>query len=134
MKLIVCIDDRMGIAYNHRRISGDREVLSKIKEITEGSLLYVSPASQEMMDEAGIHCTGVPDYLTKCGENDYCFLEFDKFPESIKPKELILFRWNRHYPSDVKFDFDRDKWNLESTIEFPGYSHEKITEEVYTAK
>jgi len=44
-----------------------------------------------------------------------------------------LFRWNRIYPSDVKFPIklDQGQWHRVSTEDFLGSSHEKITMEVY---
>ena len=48
-----------------------------------------------------------------------------------KIEKIIVFWWNRHYPSDRKFDLDLSKWNKVSEEEFAGYSHEKITKEVY---
>ena len=51
---------------------------------------------------------------------------YNKWIESV-----ILYKWNRRYPSDTKFDLDLNGWTLISTTDFPGSSHEKITEEVY---
>ena len=47
--------------------------------------------------------------------------------------KIVLYRWNRHYPSDVKWEPDLEGlgFALTETTEFPGTSHEKITREVY---
>ena len=48
--------------------------------------------------------------------------------------EAILFLWNERYPFDVSFDKARlpeAGFALASTEEFAGYSHEKITVEIY---
>ena len=46
---------------------------------------------------------------------------------------LIIYRWNRLYHSDVKFDVDVKKsgYKLKSSTEFAGSSHDKITKEIY---
>ena len=46
-------------------------------------------------------------------------------------EELVLYRWNRSYPGDVTFPWPLTGWTLMETADFPGTSHEKITEEVY---
>ena len=43
----------------------------------------------------------------------------------------MLYRWNRRYPSDLKFDLPLEGFTLRQRQEFAGYSHPKITEEVY---
>lgn len=37
MRLIVCLDDKNGMAFNHRRQSRDCIVIAKIEELTKGS-------------------------------------------------------------------------------------------------
>ena len=52
-----------------------------------------------------------------------------------KAEKIIIFRWNRDYPADFYFDIDlQQNWQLESSADFVGSSHDKITEETYTRK
>ena len=70
--------------------------------------------------------------LEQAGEGEYCFVENTGLQAvEAKIEKIIVFWWNRHYPSDRKFDLDLSKWNKVSEEEFAGYSHEKITKEVY---
>ena len=55
-------------------------------------------------------------------------------PYLPKIDTFILFRWNRDYPADFFFKVDLSQWNLISTEDFEGTSHEKITMEVYEKK
>ena len=48
-----------------------------------------------------------------------------------KITEIVLYKWNRDYPADVIFEVDLSKWRLEERKDFSGYSHEKITKEIY---
>ncbi|WP_444147788.1 hypothetical protein [Blautia stercoris] len=64
-----------------------------------------------------------------------CFVENqDIMPYLPKIDTFILFRWNRDYPADFFFTVDLSQWNLISTEDFEGTSHEKITMEVYEKK
>ena len=49
-------------------------------------------------------------------------------------EKLIVFRWNRKYPADFWLDADLRDWKLIEAEEFPGNSHEKITQETYVKK
>ena len=73
-------------------------------------------------------------FLSGADDGDYCFLEnSDIRPYVDKISQVILFKWNRRYPADTMFPaalFTR-KWSLICTEEFPGYSHDRITMEVY---
>ena len=61
-----------------------------------------------------------------------CFVENqDITPYLPKIDTLVLFQWNRDYPADFFFTVDLSQWNLISTEDFEGTSHEKITMEVY---
>ena len=48
-----------------------------------------------------------------------------------KIEKVILFHWNRDYPADTYFTLDISGWTLEESEEIAGYSHEKITKEIY---
>ena len=49
--------------------------------------------------------------------------------------DVYLYKWNRKYPSDVKFPKDMlNDFKLEGSTDFEGNSHEKITEERYVRK
>lgn len=130
MILIVCIDDRNGMAFNHRRQSRDRILTERIASLTTGKTLRLSPYSQKLFSSSNIVASD--DYLAAAGTDEYCFVEReDVTPYEDKIKKIIVFRWNRLYPSDLRFEVDLTVWHLASSEEFPGSSHEKITVEVY---
>ena len=73
-------------------------------------------------------------YLSQAGAGDFCFVETDDvLPLESQAEAMILYRWNRHYPSDLTFriPLTGHGWRLTAVTEFPGFSHERITEEVY---
>lgn len=130
MRLIVCLDDKNGMAFNHRRQSRDRNVIEKVEELVKGSILHCSPYSVKLFPSDSFESS--EDYLLQAGEDDFCFVELeDLAPYEQQIKEITVFRWNRLYPADLRFPIDLTQWRLEQTVEFPGHSHEKITMEVY---
>jgi len=62
----------------------------------------------------------------------YLTAEIDSVSDRVEA--VILYRWNRTYPADLRFDWTPSDFYLESAVEFPGNSHEKITREIYQRK
>ena len=50
-----------------------------------------------------------------------------------EPERLLLYFWNRDYPSDEKFAFPggEEAWHLAEETELEGFSHPDITERRY---
>ena len=127
MILAVCADNRLGMSFGGRRQSKDAEVRCKLWELS-GRKLRMSDYSARQFEESVYHG---PDYLSGAKNGDWCFVEnpdYVDFADSIE--QIVLVRWNRHYPADVQFRFP-GKWALTGYEDFPGSSHEKITMEVY---
>lgn len=132
MIIIACVDDRMGMQFNGRRQSRDRLVYMRIAGLAAGGRLWMNEDSAELFswDEDKISVAG--DFLSRAQSGDYCFIEDDAAAGySSEVEKIILYKWNRAYPGDVFFPLPLEGWKLEQVQEFPGYSHEKITEEVY---
>lgn len=133
MNIIVCIDDEYGMIFNHRRQSRDRLLRERILMLTKGKKLWMNLYSAKQFEEECTENMFVDeDFLHNAGNGDYCFVETEDITKHIqKIEKIILYRWNRRYPSDFKFALDLSDWTMESTFEFAGSSHEKITEEIY---
>ena len=132
MILIACIDDDFGLSFNGRRQSRDKAVCADICSGLEGKRLWLSPRSAPLFEGMEADMFPCEDFAERCGSDEYCFLEFS-YPSAMKSstEKLIIYRWNRSYPSDIKFDISLEEWRLEELKEFPGSSHDKITKEVY---
>lgn len=130
MKVIICLDDDNGMLFNGRRLSRDREVVSKISEIIEGGRLWITEFSK-MLFEDGVIVDN--QMLDKAAEDEFCFVENLRLSERLsKIEKLYLFKWNRRYPSDMKIDFSiSENFHLISREDFEGNSHEKMTLEVW---
>ena len=132
MKLIVCLDDACGMMFNHRRQSRDRVLIADVIQHVKNSHLWVSPYSQALFGEDAPTMHVAPDPLKNAKKDDYCFLEDSPLPQSLDGvEELIIYRWNRLYPSDVRFSCDTSAFSLEESLEFVGSSHDKITKEIW---
>ena len=131
MNLIVTLDDGNGMAFNHRRQSRDRVLNERILALCKGRLT-VNAYTAKLFSDTGAELTVTEDPPALAGEDDWCFAEdFPIAPYADRIKKLVVFRWNRSYPSDRKFDLPLTDWKRISQTDFPGSSHEKITEEIY---
>ena len=127
MTLYICLDDRNGLKFNNRRQSRDSAVLEDIRRQMTGSLL-IGSYSEKLIREGEI-----PYVLPPETAEDF-FAEDIPSDEILgKTSKLVIYRWNRHYPSDVRWEPDLAGMGfiLTETTEFAGTSHEKITREVY---
>lgn len=133
MKVIICTDNKMGTMFNNRRQSRDRILCEKVVSLVGDGRLFMNEYSHELFENLGVSITPRNDYLSKADKGDFCFVEKESLlPYENKIESIVLFKWNRDYPSDKKLDIDLSKgWILSSTEDFAGNSHEKITMEIY---
>jgi len=127
MTLYICLDDRNGLKFNKRRQSRDAAVLADIQSRITGKLL-IEPFSEKLIQAAEI-----PYVLPPETAEDYFAEDVPSEDILAQTEKLIIYRWNRHYPADVRWnpDFSAMGFSLQESTEFPGTSHEKITREVY---
>ena len=132
MLLMVCVDDNLGMAFNHRRQSQDRVLRRKMLERTAGKPLWMSPYSARQFEPLPQTIQVAEDLWVRAGAGEFCFAELQAPGAWLDRLEgVVLYRWNRRYPSDLKFDLPLEGFHLRQRQEFAGYSHPKITEEVY---
>ncbi len=132
MHIVVCLDDRGGMMFNHRRQSRDRAVTEDILHTTASGRLVIGEYSRSLLE--GTEAIVVKDPLAEAMNGDWCFLEDCVCGAyASKIESLVIYRWNRHYPADLWWDVDpvRMGMRLCETVEFEGTSHEKITKEIW---
>lgn len=132
MTVIVCLDDKDGMLFNGRRQSADRVLCRHMEQQIGNGRLFVTPYSAKLFSSDKVTVSENP--MDEAGADDCCFIEdLDVAPFLKKAEKLVIYRWNRTYPSDVKFPHHgRTGWRKIKSEEFPGNSHERITLEVYT--
>ncbi len=134
MTLVVCLSDGGGMIYNNRRLSRDRILMENLSELVGEYTLYISDFSAPLFESSDISAIAVSDPMFSAGDGDFAFVEdrgASKYKEKIK--RLVIYRWNRDYPFDMAFDVDPDGEGMElvESVDFAGYSHEKITREIW---
>lgn len=132
MKIAVCLDDNNGMLFNHRRQSQDRAVRTRLLSLVRRGRLWMNAYSAEQFAGQEEHIKVSEQFLEEAGRETWCFVENqDVSPYEERITEIVIYRWNRSYPGDFFFPLDLKQWKLESSIEFHGFSHEKLTEERY---
>ena len=119
----------MGLLFNNRRVSRDKLLIEDVIKETKDRTLYINEFSTDLFEDNII----IDDeFLIKAKEDEYCFVEnvlLKSYEDKIQ--SLIVYKWNRDYPSDFKLDIDISMWKLIRQEEFSGNSHLVITKEEY---
>ncbi len=133
MILIACVDQNLGMLFNHRRQSQDKALRQRILTLTQGSRLWMNAYTAKQF--AGLTAPQIQvsdDFLSQARTGDFCFAEnTDPAPFAHQIEKLIVYRWNRLYPGDFHLTLPLADWRKIQSTDFPGFSHEKITEEIY---
>jgi hypothetical protein len=131
MILIACVDDRLGMLFHNRRQSQDRILRERILTLTQNSRLWMNAYSARQFAPAP-QITIAENFLQQAEKGEFCFVEnIDPALALPRLEKLILYRWNRSYPGDFFLKLPLENWRKTASSDFPGSSHEKITEEIY---
>lgn len=133
MILIACVDNHMGMLFQHHRQSQDRVLRQRILDRTVGNRLWMNAYSaKQFADAAAPQIQVAEDFLQKASPGEFCFVEDQAMvPFERQLEKIILYQWNRTYPADLYFDVPLAHWKLKSATDFRGSSHDDIKEEVY---
>ena len=128
----VCLDDRNGMLFNGRRLSRDRAQQEDLLALCGEKKLRIGSFSAKLFQAHEERVVVDDDFLTAAGAGEIVFVE-DRglLPLSARLEGVIVYRWNRAYPSDMQFDLDLSAFTCTERVEFPGNSHDIITREVY---
>lgn len=128
MTVVLCVDDDFGLTFFGKRQSSDCVLTEKI---LQNENLVISSFSLKLFEGENVRVDD--DFLKNAGENDVCFAENEDItPYLPKINKIVLYKWNRKYPSDKKLDKTvLNDFKLLSSEDFMGHSHEKITQEIY---
>lgn len=112
MIVIVCLDDKKGMMFNHRRQSRDQAVTDRIQKICTGKKLWMNQYSDKLygsLEKMDIVVEN--NFLSLAGSGEICLVESDRLMRFIeKIEQIIIYRWNRTYPADVYLDLDLSQW------------------------
>jgi hypothetical protein len=133
LTVAVTVDDKMGVSFNKRRQSRDKLLIEDLCKSTDG-IIYVTSYSAPLFEGFTDRIMIVDNPISECPDGGLCFLELTAITEHIDNiSKLIIYRWNKIYPSDKKLEIDTNECNLKlvSSYDFAGKSHNKITKEIY---
>lgn len=132
MNVILCLDNKQGLLFNNRRQSRDKAVIEDMFNFLGEKMLFVSPFSEKLFQEYEGKVTASADFPESCSAGEFFFSENAELAPLVdKIEEIVVYRWNRDYPADFYCDIDFSLFELASTAEFKGYSHEIITKEIF---
>ena len=134
MNVILCLDKRNGMLFNGRRQSADRALRKRLAQVIGHSSLWMNAYSAQQFSDFQGRLFVDEGFLVKAGAQNYCFVENTDITKHIPEiRTLTVYRWDRSYPFDTALpEALADKLTVPvSTVQFEGYSHETITEEVY---
>ena len=133
MTLILCADDRNGLLFHNRRLSRDSVLCDRILELCRNKTLWMNSYSASIFPRNTPNIRVSEKFLDEAGEGEFCFVENTEITDVLsRTKTLVIYRWNRSYPSDVKLPENLLEGKKPvSTLEFAGSSHPSITQEVY---
>ena len=120
--------------FNHRRQSRDRVLVEDLLSTVGKDRLWMGEYSVPLFSEYESICSVSEDFLSLAAKEEWCFLEDrSPLPYLDRIESILIYRWNRRYPSDLRFEVDLKKegFTMIEQTEFVGYSHEKITKEIY---
>lgn len=134
MTVILCIDTRGGMMFNHRRVTYDRLVTADIlRESADGRLL-IAPYSEKLFAPYSDTYIISTDPLKDAHDGDFVFVEgADIRPYLPSIDTLIIYNWNLPYPYDVKFTVEpsEEGFLLAQAWDFPGNSHDIVSKSIY---
>lgn len=132
MTVAICVDDNNGMLFNNRRLSRDRELINDLFKLCIGKNILINNFSYALFSETNEKIFVDDNFLSIAGKNDVCFVEnidINKYFDKID--RIILYHWNRKYPSDMKLNIDLSHYKMINREDFAGSSHDNITREEY---
>jgi hypothetical protein len=133
MIIAVCTDDNNGMLFNNRRQSRDMLLIEDLIKYANANKILINEFSKSLFSDYENNILISDTFLSDANENDICFVEnVDLNEYKDKINTLIIYKWNRVYPSDFCFNLDLSNYKLIETKDFKGNSHEKITREIYS--
>ena len=121
--------------FNDRRQSQDRGLREYVAEMTKGEKVYMNAYTEKLYEEINDPVVFV-NFLHKSRKRNLCIVENLPIKTTNmwnQIEEIVIFRWNKVYPSDQVLDVDLEEWKLAEEEQIEGSTHE-ITKQIYLPK
>lgn len=119
--------------FNRRRQSQDRLLREDLLAEAGGRPVWMNRYSRKLFDPAPENVRTAEDFAQRAGRGEFCFFE-DVFPGPWldKAEKVVVYHWNRTYPSDApRLPLPLAGRAPVGREEFAGSSHERITKEIW---
>lgn len=132
MILVACIDDKGGMLFNRRRQSQDRLLRLDLLREAGGNAIWMNGYSVKQFADPPENIRVAEDFYLQAGAGEFCFFEdVDPVPWLDRAEKVLLYHWNRRYPSDPPgFPQPLVGWSVTRREDFVGASHACITKEI----
>ena len=133
MILVICADAQGGLLFNNRRLSRDSALCEHLLDYCKEKPLWLNSYSASIFPCNASNIRVSEKFLEEAGVGEFCFAENADISTALKQaEEIVIYRWNRRYPSDIKLPEKLlSGRRLVSKDDFAGNSHPSITQEVY---
>lgn len=128
--LLLTCDQRGGLAFNRRRQRRSKVVIADMLELADQPI-YIRECSEKLFSPGEYVLF---DNILDVPAGQFVFEELGNDSECYKDKycEIVLYRWQRNYPSDVYLpDGLLNSYTLEDSREIQIGSEEFVTVEIY---
>jgi hypothetical protein len=125
MTLILWSGKNGEMMFNRRRCSRDRAVIADILSMYAPADLCVSAYSASLFEGSCV----IGD-LADAKEKVLFLEDFPLLPALAQAQKIIVYRFDRTYPADIRLEIPQS-FSLTESLDFSGFSHDKITREVY---
>lgn len=132
MKIIACVDNRLGMMFNHRRVSFDRYIVDDLQDLLDREPIIVNAdLACKINKKLSVQISNTITIDT----DKYQWIEnFNLSNYQYEITDLILYYFNRDYPYDIELGIDLSLYEIHNRKDFKGYSHDKITRIIYRLK
>lgn len=130
MKPIICIDNEYGMMFNNRRLSQDIKQRENLSVYLQNKTICMSTYSASLYEENLFNIKIISNINEAISE--FVLIEDLPIASFIDADQIIIYNWNRSYPSDVHFDIKiLASYTLIEQHDFSGNSHNLITRSIY---
>lgn len=132
MVIVACIDKLGNITADANRQINDILFIKRLWETTNEALLFINDCSRKKFFYYPMMYID-DNFLDQAEAEDYCFVEnTDITPYVDRIDKIILYKWNKTFSSELKFDVSILKdYKIVSKESFLGSFHLRITEVIY---
>lgn len=141
MTCFLTLDINNGLLFNKRRLSQDKVVTQDIMNYVQSNnaRLFLTSYSRKIFpDNIACEftvCDAPYDISNIRGSSNCIFAEnLSPIPHIDSIDKLVIYYWNKEYPSDVRFDINPEEFGfrLSDCVDYSSNTHPRITRLIFS--